>query len=595
MTFQSDQKYIAEMLSHKGAKFIIPPYQRPYKWGIDECETLWNDILNAFRENEGGKNEYFLGSIIAFSNPNFKNKFQIIDGQQRITTFTLLFRAFYECFETEKKKEDYPREFGSCVWEYVNNKGLEFTERHLQSEVATDREKENLSQILSEKIDEKFLEEDNKKIKNNRSPYVQNYLYFLEKLHSFKHDQSNSWGEFCDFVLEQNLFVLFVVCDSQESAMTIFNTLNSRGMPLSNADVLKGYLYKHYKEQGNIDGFIDQWSEIETNIESVESNKDVGLDFLFLQYMHIIRAINKDFNTTTIKFLDFFTSKDESKKIGNKKIQIWGSSQKWLYKDETMPFIALLADFWLRPQYYLCGKSLYYMNVLSIFQNKGWKSFVSCLVWKYKELLFQKNIDKNAISQSFEAALLELLQKISLLFLRLEATSNKIDQLVFKLNANLLNNEAITKEIDEIPYPSFETFIENMWENRANKAKYILYLYAYVYDDFSQPIDVADLQVEHILPKRWQNANFNGWDEESHKEYLEQIGNKILLPSASNLACLENFFAQKKKEYADSANSHLKEVQDLAKLSQNDWRKEDIDKRNKDIYTRLKSFFIGNM
>ena len=129
MTFQSDQKYIAEMLSHKGAKFIIPPYQRPYKWGIDECETLWNDIINAFRENEGRKNEYFLGSIIAFSNPNFKNKFQIIDGQQRITTFTLLFRAFYECFETEKKKEDYPREFGSCVWEYVNNKGLEFTER----------------------------------------------------------------------------------------------------------------------------------------------------------------------------------------------------------------------------------------------------------------------------------------------------------------------------------------------------------------------------------------------------------------------------------------------------------------------------------
>ena len=79
------------------------------------------------------------------------------------------------------------------------------------------------------------------------------------------------------------------------------------------------------------------------------------------------------------------------------------------------------------------------------------------------------------------------------------------------------------------------------------------------------------------------------------KKYLEQIGNKILLPSASNLACLENFFAQKKKEYVDSANSHLKEVQDLAKLPQNDWRKEDIDKRNKDIYTRLKSFFIGNM
>lgn len=48
-------------------------------------------------------------------------------------------------------------------------------------------------------------------------------------------------------LLGKKLFVLFIICDSQESAMTIFNTLNSRGMPLSNADILKGYIYKHKK------------------------------------------------------------------------------------------------------------------------------------------------------------------------------------------------------------------------------------------------------------------------------------------------------------------------------------------------------------
>ncbi|AWK61842.1 DUF262 domain-containing protein [Helicobacter cinaedi] len=591
MNFKPEQKYIAKMLSEEDVKFIIPPYQRPYKWGINECETLWNDIVNAFNDSD---DEYFLGSIIAFSEE--KDEFQIIDGQQRITTFTLLFRAFYECFKTEsnseKEKGDFEKDFGKCLWEYKNDEGFDFDKQHLQSEVATEKEKENLNKILSDTIDENLIQKDNKKIKNNRSPYVQNYLYFKDKLEELKGSQTLSWSKFCNFVLGKNLFVLFVVCDSQESAMTIFNTLNSRGMPLSNADVLKGYLYKHYKEHGNIDGFINQWSEIEANIESVESNKDVNLDFLFLQYMHIIRAVNKDFDTTTPGLLDFFTK--ESKENSKKKVT-YGYRDKWLYKSETMPFITCLTNFWLKPQNYLQDKSLLYMNVLFLFQNSSWKSFVSCLVWKNKEHFICESTDKNVISNVFEAPLLELLKTMSLLFINNQATTNTTDHIVFKLNVNLLHSISLTSEIEKVSYPNEENFLNNFNNIATRRAKYLLYLYAYIYDEFSQPIDVSCLEVEHILPKQWQNANFNGWNKESHKEYLEQIGNKILLPKKSNVKCTDNFFAQKKKEYADFANSHLKEVQYLANLPQNDWLKEDIKRRNKEIYTRLKNFFRENL
>ena len=591
MNFKPEQKYIAKMLSEEDVKFIIPPYQRPYKWGINECETLWNDIVNAFNDSD---DEYFLGSIIAFSEE--KDEFQIIDGQQRITTFTLLFRAFYECFKTEsnseKEKGDFEKDFGKCLWEYKNDEGFDFDKQHLQSEVATEKEKENLNKILSDTIDENLIQKDNKKIKNNRSPYVQNYLYFKDKLEELKGYQTLSWSKFCNFVLGKNLFVLFVVCDSQESAMTIFNTLNSRGMPLSNADVLKGYLYKHYKEHGNIDGFINQWSEIEANIESVESNKDVNLDFLFLQYMHIIRAVNKDFDTTTPGLLDFFTK--ESKENSKKKVT-YGYRDKWLYKSETMPFITCLTNFWLKPQNYLQDKSLLYMNVLFLFQNSSWKSFVSCLVWKNKEHFICESTDKNVISNVFEAPLLELLKTMSLLFINNQATTNTTDHIVFKLNVNLLHSISLTSEIEKVSYPNEENFLNNFNNIATRRAKYLLYLYAYIYDEFSQPIDVSCLEVEHILPKQWQNANFNGWNKESHKEYLEQIGNKILLPKKSNVKCTDNFFAQKKKEYADFANSHLKEVQYLANLPQNDWLKEDVKRRNKEIYTRLKNFFRENL
>ena len=101
-TIEINKKSVREFLgSGKKEMFIIPEYQRPYRWKIDECQTLWDDIINAFYEKKGDKNEkegnekfeYFLGSIVSFENDH--GDLEIIDGQQRITTLTLLFRAFF--------------------------------------------------------------------------------------------------------------------------------------------------------------------------------------------------------------------------------------------------------------------------------------------------------------------------------------------------------------------------------------------------------------------------------------------------------------------------------------------------------------------
>ncbi|MCI7364323.1 MAG: HNH endonuclease family protein [Campylobacter lanienae] len=81
----------------------------------------------------------------------------------------------------------------------------------------------------------------------------------------------------------------------------------------------------------------------------------------------------------------------------------------------------------------------------------------------------------------------------------------------------------------------------------ARKVKYLLYLYAHLYDDFSSDIQSYKLEVEHILPKTWQNTNFDEWNETSHSQYLEQIGNKILLNKLTNIKCANNFFSLKKK------------------------------------------------
>lgn len=554
------------MLNEAGRRFVIPEYQRPYRWGKDECETLWEDILSVFGDGENIE-EYFLGSIVAYKNE--KNELEIIDGQQRITTLTLLFRAVYELLKTEYKfGEDYVKDFGKCIWDYERDKGLRFDKYHLNSQVCTDTDEKILKQLLSE----------NCEVANKHSNYAKNYDYFYSKLLNFKQEKSLVWKDFCNIFLKNKFFVLLVVCDSQESAMTIFNTLNSRGLPLSNADLLKNHIYKKIEDKNS---FANAWKEIESKVEDSGNVKD--LDFLFLQYMHIIRAENEDTDTTTQSVLNFFTKKDEKKKC-------FGALQDWLYKEETMPFISNLADFWIKPQDYLCEKSQRYMSVLNAFQNDAWKVFVSYLVWRNRKCFENEEFDKQKFSEEFNKHLPSLIKFITLTFLNNESSANTIYNIVFKMNVELKKGQKFSTKKALV---SDGVFFENTTKFDTRKVKYLLFLYAHIYSDFNEDINPnnKELQVEHILPKQWQNANFNGWEEQSHQEYLEKIGNKILLDKKSNIKCSDDFFAKKQATYK---TTNFKEVKELGCRDKHTWDKEDIEERSKKMYNNLANFFAKN-
>ncbi|WP_302368688.1 DUF262 domain-containing protein [Brachyspira aalborgi] len=586
MKFDSNKKYVAELLREKGKKFIIPEYQRPYRWTKDECETLWNDILGVFY-NGGNIEEYFLGSIVAFERK--KSELEIIDGQQRITTFTLLFRAFYECLKTGTAKVAplFLVEFGKCVWEIDLKKGLIFNNPHLISKVATDANNHILKNILSEDINIQL-------IMANNSNYAQNYIFFSKKLEEFIKKDPLRFEELCEMFLEQKLFILFVVCDSQESAMTIFNTLNSRGLPLSNADILKGYIYKNKKDKKDKEKFANDWKDIESKIEESDNIKD--LDFLFLQYMHIIRAENEDTNTTTQGILPFFT------KINKK--EYYGALQDWLYKTETIPFISNLADFWISPKEYLSDKSSRYISILNLFQNDTWKFFVSYLVWRKKDCFNDNdNFDKDKFSEEFDKYLPELIKVITIHFINNNASTNVLKDIVFKMNVSL-KQENFTAIQQSMPEKGI--FFERMKDFDTRKIKYILFLYAYIYSKFEEDINASDLEVEHILPKNSKFAS-PSFTEELHKEYVEKIGNKILLDRVSNKQCLNNVFELKQTIYKEVYNKgyNLKEVYDLGikehsvlkkkeENKRNIWEKQDIDNREEEIYKNLNSFLSSN-
>ena len=444
---------------------------------------------------------------------------------------------------------------------------------------------ENLEKILSQIIDIETLDKN--------SFYVKNYSFFYEKLKEFKTNNSMSWEKFCNFILGNKLFVLLVICDSQESAMTIFNTLNARGLPLSNADILKGYIYKYKKNnQEDTHKFTQDWQSLET---LTEENKAIGsIDFFFLQYMHIIRAIKDDYDSTTPSMLDFFTKKDDDNKK-DKKARKHGANEEWLFKDETMRFIVNLANFWANYKDYLSDLSCRYMGVLNLFQNASWKSFVSCLVWKNRAYFENDDFDRANFSKDFDKYLVELIKYMTLPFLNYNAGTNVTDEITFKLNANILQSRDLSVNlVQKYEFPNIENFKEFCLYN-PRKMKYLLYLYAFVYSDFKENIIKASkLQIEHILPTKWQ-YECNGWTEELHEEYLEQVGNKVLLDAKTNNKCSDNFFAYKQKFYTENGDKSLKEVKDLGERKKHVWLKEDIEARNEEIYQRLKKFFEENL
>jgi hypothetical protein len=84
--------------------YIIPDFQRPYSWDIDQCETLWDDFISFLEKNTGNQEEkYFLGNIVI--HPASDRRFAVIDGQQRLTTMLLLMKALSDRARTYKALE----------------------------------------------------------------------------------------------------------------------------------------------------------------------------------------------------------------------------------------------------------------------------------------------------------------------------------------------------------------------------------------------------------------------------------------------------------------------------------------------------------
>ena len=407
-----DQKSIKSLFSDNKSDFLIPDYQRPYAWQITECQTLWEDTFSfAIPENDYQKfksgDEYFLGPIVTFKNSD--GKLEIIDGQQRLTTLMLLLRALYTHYlvaqdaQTVKTRE----EIAKCIWKTDEFSNPIMDQLKIDSQVATDEVKDEFLTIL-------LKGEAPESMKSN---YAINYRFFQGKIKELINKMPSSFMYY-PVRLMNNCILLPIEAESQDTALTIFSTLNNRGLPLSDADIFKAQFYKYYTKKGTKDNFVQRWSKLNTLCEKIfHPITGTPMDELFTKYMYYERAKQR-IDSSTTEALRKFYGKDDYAILKN---------------DTTFQNLEDLAKFW---------EDVYTQNEDRFSQDILRKLYVLCYapnsMWGYVlSVYYMRNRQQDGLLE--EEPLAIFLDKITAFIWSYAITNPGVNSLRTPIYAEMIN------------------------------------------------------------------------------------------------------------------------------------------------------------
>lgn len=540
------KKSVKELLSEgKDHQFVIPEYQRPYAWGDEEIQTLFDDLWEFTTNGQGGSENngtYFLGTVVAYENDNKEQ--EIIDGQQRITSLFLLLRAIYTMLSNADTKtkaaENFIKQIEPAIWRTNKLTGeVDYTSILLTSRVMNNEGNEILRKLLETgKADEKA--EDN---------YSLNYIKFQELLAGVSKDNPLMIYEFIYVILNQAI-LLPITADTQDTALTIFSTLNDRGLQLSDADIFKAKIYNHLTADQKPD-FIEAWKDLDEKA----TNAGESIQQLFYYYMFYLRALDKDNKTTTPGVRKYYSANKFEK----------------LFAENLMNNLSIILTVWR------------VVNKHEHFEEEAWTSNIAILqsldtlssypneFWKYPVVIFYlAHRNEEEFEDNFDAFLKKLLLELLTKYL-ITPTINAVKSDILKLNVEIIASARPKFEFKEIDDKQLEGRIRIP---HRNAVRMLLKILAYEKQDSLLP---DKWEIEHILPQKWQAAYFMNDSEETIKERIEHIGNKLPFEKKLNIIAGNGYFDKKKKEYADSVIEVTKE---MSTFDSHDWKLEQISERD---------------
>ncbi len=526
-----DQKSIYELLSDRKADYIIPDYQRPYAWDEDSCQTLWDDIFSfAIPDNDATKfdtsDEYFLGSIVTFEND--KKQQEVIDGQQRLTTFMLLLRAFYDRFTKmqDQDSKDFSERIASCIWK-TNEMGKPDKEHlKIDSVVATDKDKDEFLSILKT----------GNVTSSQTSRYANNFRFFLKKVDDFINDFPK-FAEKLPARILNNCILMPIEAESQDTALRIFSTLNDRGLPLSDSDIFKAQFYQYYKQKSedDRDEFIKDWKKLEETCEKIfHPITGTPMDDLFTRYMYFIRAKRDNNKSTTTESLRRFYERDK---------------YSVLKQDDTFENLKDLAQFWEditdQNRERFSEEVLKKLFILNYAPNSMWNYFISVYY------LANRTEDGKLDDEDFKMFLDRTIAFIWG-YAIMHPGVNALRTPIFAEMLNIVNlNEVTFSDFKFDKEQTRSAILIYDFKNGRPITKSMLALRMMLNKEQLYPKLSQQFDIEHIYPRKRQE-NEKGL---SNNRQIDLLGNKSLLEKRVNIRASDYRFEDKIKYYQGFDNS----------------------------------------
>ena len=281
-------------LSQSDTQFIIPVYQRNYDWSHHQCKQLLDDILEIGTNSK--KNAHFIGSIVYVHDDVYSasgiRELTTIDGQQRLTTLTLIYLVIYRLAKTLGKEQ---------LFNKIN-------ETYLINKFAADEEKLKLKPTENNNRALKYLlRSDNQEEYSDFSRLIDNFNYFKSRILEENYEAVLTG-------ISKLMFVEISLDRDKDDPQRIFESLNSTGLELSQADLIRNYILMGLKRKSQNKIYENYWEHIEqlSKDESTNSSKvsDYIRDYLTLENKKIpnknkvYHEFKEKYPTSTVEVLE---------------------------------------------------------------------------------------------------------------------------------------------------------------------------------------------------------------------------------------------------------------------------------------------------
>ena len=542
-------KYLlSDFMQRRNHGFVIPVYQRNYDWKVEHCQRLFKDVMNI---HEKDLNEYFMGIFITVSDSQEKSL--IIDGQQRLTTISLLLLAIRNLLIDDKIQAKNSEGLKEDIDESLRNRKKSSIKLKQVNQDAAAYEGLFNIRHYSEKL--------------KTSNVYQNYSFFQKEIEKYLKKNSDKHAEiFYTALSKMKIVELELVKEHGDNPQLVFETINATGKKLDKVDLIRNFILMDKSAEEQEELFKPYWDCIEKNTRFVEKNKKIEVDHFIWHFL----MFETGKSNRTIRKKHVY---DEFKKYVNKEFKKY---------DDLKQFVEKIAHFseyykWFAYRATKDGEGFepYFKDLRTIGQ-KDCHSYLMHLMAYWEK-------DKKNREQDVKEILRFITSHVARSSLcgekgnYLQIFTNIVEKLNEKKGSYL---EKFYKALAQFSYTHMigDDKLKNALKENENfygsgsSLKYCRWvLEKLVNERTKEKIQMKGITIEHVMPKKLNK----GWKGiKNHSQYLNRLGNLTLAAKEYNSELGNRSFQDKKKYYKDSPINLNKYFIDIET-----WDEEAIQKR----------------